>query len=59
VGVSARNSPGRGWFRVHYGSDVTSQAGDGAESTATRVVVVPPERLVGWTERFGERHGPV
>jgi len=59
VGVSARNSPGRGWFRVHYGSDVTSQAGDGAESTATRVVVVPPERLVGWTERFAERHGAV
>jgi hypothetical protein len=26
---------------------------------ATRVVVVPPERLVGWAERFAERHGAV
>jgi len=37
---------------------VTSDAGDGAERTATRVVVVPPERLVGWAERFAEWHGP-
>jgi hypothetical protein len=56
--VSARNSPGRGCSGVHYRSDVTSEAGDGAVST-TRVVVVPPERLVGWAERFAQRHGAV
>lgn len=38
---------------------MTSEAGDGAEPTPTRVVVVPPERLVGWAERFAERHGSV
>jgi len=42
---------------VHYGSDVTSEAGDGAESAPSRVVVVSPERLVGWVERFADRHG--
>jgi hypothetical protein len=35
---------------------VTSGAGDGA-STPTRVVTVSPERLVGWVERFADRHG--
>jgi len=38
---------------------VTNDEGDGVEPASTRVVVVPPERLVGWAERFAERHGPV
>lgn len=38
---------------------MTTEAGDGVESTPARVVLVAPERLVGWAERFAERHGTV
>lgn len=55
--MSARNTPGRGWFQVHYRSDVTTDAGAEAGTAAGRVVTVSPERLLGWVERFGDRHG--
>ncbi len=28
-------------------------------TTPSRIVHVPPERLAGWIERFGERHGEI
>jgi hypothetical protein len=37
---------------------VTSDAA-AADRAPTRVVTVPPERLVGWVERFAERHGAI
>lgn len=38
---------------------MTSDADAEAHTTPVRVVVVPPERLIGWVERFAERHGTV
>lgn len=44
---------------VNYGSDVTTDAGGETDPAAGRVVTVSPERLVGWVERFADRHGAV
>ncbi len=59
MGASVRSAPGRGCVCVHYRSDVTTDAGGEADPVAGRVVTVSPERLVGWVERFADRHGEV
>jgi hypothetical protein len=36
---------------------VTTDTGGEADTPSSRVVAVSPERLVGWVERFADRHG--